>query len=405
MTEKRYTFADLLKTQPANKEQKLEKLPNQADLKLVLSQDKKIDEIPISDQKLDQKADLNLISDQMINDQSIKKSENIDKNTQTPLNDYPVSITYPVYDIPGIPQTPGIPNIPGISETPGKGYLQVPHEISDIVFPSLTPYELAIYYRLYRLSYGFKKSTCHLSLSTLAKTTNCDKQMVRKALRSLTTKGLVIIEKVENSGTITGGTHFRVYQKLGEAFNQTPGISNIPGIPQIPGILETPGIPNTPGIYNIPNIIDDDDPLKERSSSKENDDDKIFHTQHYLQTKQIYETLTGNSFNKSDREAYKKLENVNIEVIKETIKVVKERANSTPNSLNFFVKEILKVSDPRSKTRTQQRKQLEKIIKDVQAAYIGSKPSIADICGSVKRRCVNEGVIYDNDLFNKIMGI
>ena len=89
-------------------------------------------------------------------------------------------------------QIEGAPNIeaPPKSER-AEGFLRVTNELLDDILPTLRPSEQVILFRLYRLSRGFNKSTCTVSIGTLANRCHLKPSQTRSCLKELERRGLV----------------------------------------------------------------------------------------------------------------------------------------------------------------------------------------------------------------------
>lgn len=90
------------------------------------------------------------------------------------------------------------------------GRLQLFNVIVDSIFAHLNPFEQAVYVQLYRLSWGYGKDVCRVSLPRLAERAGMKQTAAQQALKRLYEKGL--IEKVV---TVLGrgkeqGSEFRV---------------------------------------------------------------------------------------------------------------------------------------------------------------------------------------------------
>lgn len=75
------------------------------------------------------------------------------------------------------------------------GHTEVPHQIIDHLYPHLDTFEQAVFTQLYRLSWGYKKSSCRISNERLAERANMSIAKVKQVTRALEGKGLV--EKVD----------------------------------------------------------------------------------------------------------------------------------------------------------------------------------------------------------------
>lgn len=72
-----------------------------------------------------------------------------------------------------------------------KGYAKLHHAITDQLYRMLDPIEQAIYTQLYRLSHGFDKPTCIISLPKLAERANVGMTATHAAIKRLVKKGVV----------------------------------------------------------------------------------------------------------------------------------------------------------------------------------------------------------------------
>ncbi|HEX8474614.1 MAG TPA: replication protein [Pyrinomonadaceae bacterium] len=71
------------------------------------------------------------------------------------------------------------------------GRLEIPHQVTDHLLRLLDPMEQAVYLQLYRLSWGFNKSTCSISNGKLAERAGMPESTVKKTLVKLKAKGLI----------------------------------------------------------------------------------------------------------------------------------------------------------------------------------------------------------------------
>lgn len=81
------------------------------------------------------------------------------------------------------------------------GYCEIPNYVLDNLYPLLDPIEQVVYQRLFRLSHGFGRDSCEVSLGKLTETTKVKKTRLIVALRQLETMGLVVRE-----ASILGGS-------------------------------------------------------------------------------------------------------------------------------------------------------------------------------------------------------
>ena len=126
---------------------------------------------------------------------------------------------------------------------------------------------------------------------------------------------------------------------------------------------------------------------------------------HVALVRTAYEKATGNRWNKSDSEAYDEngIKRVPADKIISAIEAVTRRTPAKINSFNYFVKEIVAVPD--SRNRAWQKKRLEKIVRRIRDGTVGHAGySAIDFLEDVKCACAREGVQFDNDIFNELVG-
>ncbi len=128
-------------------------------------------------------------------------------------------------------------------------------------------------------------------------------------------------------------------------------------------------------------------------------------TANFLLVREAYENATGNRWSQSDSEAYKqhRIANVPPEKIISIVETVVRRTPTKINSFKYFVKEITAQPDPRN--RAWQKKRLERIVHKIRDISVGRGDySMADFVEDVKCSCAREGVVFENDLFNELVG-
>lgn len=86
-------------------------------------------------------------------------------------------------DSPGIDLLASLPAI--------GGYLKLSNQIVDALLPQLEPYEQILYLHLYRLSHGYGKAFCLISMPKLARRTKISERSLWRAVAELKRKGLV----------------------------------------------------------------------------------------------------------------------------------------------------------------------------------------------------------------------
>lgn len=155
----------------------------------------------------------------------------------------PVDLT-PVESLSGVEfaseplqKTPDVESTPGVESTPVKrGFLRLPNHVVDNVLPTLKPAEQVVLLRLYRLSHGFGKSTCTVSLATLATACFMSESATRFAVRNVEGRGLIRSLGTDNSNSnkLLRGMRFEVLITPATGIDSTPGRESIPGVESKP---------------------------------------------------------------------------------------------------------------------------------------------------------------------------
>ncbi len=269
------------------------------------------------------------------------------------------------------------------------GY-KTPNILDDEIMPTLTPSEQVILRRLFRLSYGFNRTiTDTVSYSKLSEKCHLGLSAVKDALKSLQMKNLIKAIGNNKHNPIGGNCYlltlpFPSSLVEGKDKNKDSRLSAKP----FTNLVDSQPSPYSTKLVN----------------GSINHDDDLNNTNHHLsETMMIYQKITGNSWTKADSENYTKIKGIPVDKIEVAIRLANQRAINRPNSLAYFVKEILASIKPPQQNRTQRKKALEKIIDRISHSYIGSSRSISDFSYDVKEACIREDVPFDLDVFNDIM--
>jgi hypothetical protein len=147
---------------------------------------------------------------------------------------------------------------------------------------------------------------------------------------------------------------------------------------------------------------DDDFEIKHHHQKADDDDDPP----HLRKVKEIYARLTGNAWTAADTRAYREngIERYGVEHVEAVMSAVVERAPERINSFAYFVREIVQAARPESQGA--RRRRLERIVRQVQQLHVGAANyGLPDLVEDVKRACAREGIPFDTDLFNEIIGL
>jgi len=301
-----------------------------------------------------------------------------------------------------------------------KGELRVPNTINFSLFPTLDPFAKAVYYQLYLLSHGFRRDTCVVGLAKLAKSVLMSQRKVQDTILYLEKIGLIRRLRAILGGPSKGN----VYQVPLLAAEMAPDDA-LAASARLAGIA-TPASPAAvdPEATLAPYATNkDDDDLKIQSSSKERPriapvggpeyhsraaeprEKEKARNRDLALVRAAYEKATGNRWNKSDSDAYEENDLGRVPAAKmiSVLQAVTRRTPTKINSLKYFVKEILALPDRRN--RAWQKKQLEKIVSRVRDCSVGlSEYSGVDFLEAVKCACVREGVVFNDDIYNELVG-
>jgi hypothetical protein len=301
-----------------------------------------------------------------------------------------------------------------------KGELRVPNTINFSLFPTLDPFAKAVYYQLFLLSHGFKRDTCIVGLSKLSKSVMMSQRKVQDTINYLEKRGLIKRLRAILGGPMKGNV-YQVFLPSTKAASDSYMACDASVEDDATMASDASLAPPTAAAVDATNKCDDDN-IKIKSSSKAqkfNEEDSVKNHREgaaprvrksavendYLLVRAAYEKATGNRWNKSDSQAYKEhaIERVPAERIIPVLEAVVRRTPAKINSFKYFVKEILAISHTRH--RAWQKKHLEKIVTRIRDNSVGRKGySMSDFVEDVKCACAREGVTFDNDTFNELVG-
>jgi len=92
-----------------------------------------------------------------------------------------------------------------------NNYFKCDNDVSDLLAPTQTLAEQAVYRRLYRLAYGFRKNSCRVGMGSLARACNIgsSNKTVKKAVEGLIAKNHISV--IQEAGNDKAGTLYRVF--------------------------------------------------------------------------------------------------------------------------------------------------------------------------------------------------
>ncbi len=262
-----------------------------------------------------------------------------------------------------------------------KGHTKFYNQIIDYLYSFLDPYEQAVYTQLFRLSWGYGNDKCNIGLPRLAQRANISVTATQQALKRLASKGIV-----EKTGWTIGrgkdqGSEYRIPLPVNLVTDTS--------------LTDNTRLTSTTRLVSNTTIKSDDhDDLKRQDHHQ---------SEHEKAAMMIYQNITNNYWSKADIASYQKIKNIPLEVIETAIKLATQRAANRPNSLAYFVKEIINTANPPKQNRSLRKKIMEKIVDRVRNSFVGSSYSMSDFVYKVKDLCLKEDIAFENDLFDEIV--
>ncbi|HZS48414.1 MAG TPA: replication protein [Blastocatellia bacterium] len=261
-----------------------------------------------------------------------------------------------------------------------SGFLRTPNTVADDVAKALPPFEWAVYWRLFRLSYGWGKDTCIVGTQALIEATHISKNQIRRIISSLCQKGYIEILQIVNNRDLKG-TEYRVY--------------TVPKEGTVTTKMTAPFVGTESQRATVP----------KQGTNKHDHDDFKKHDPHQSEVMKIYISLTGNGWNSViDDSAYNQVKHIPIEQIGQLMKVIHRDAANPIGSFAFFAKSIKQRLAQGKQSHGQIKKRMTEIVSVVRETHVGQHDyTMADFVEDVKRACIDRGVTYDNDVFNELM--
>lgn len=256
---------------------------------------------------------------------------------------------------------------------PKDEYFLTPNSVSDEVQQALTDEQFCVYFRLFRLSHGFKQTTCFVGYNSLAKALNWKVWKVKKVMPELLATGYVrIVESYNGQGL--KGTVYEVFTSRHLQPEEADGQS-----------------PSKTSRIGQPNKHDHDDPIKQNP--------------HQSAVMRIYGELTGNEWTKADGLQYQKLTGLTADEIELHMRAIHGRAASRIGSLAYFVKGIEQaLSQGGQPSQSTLETQYRQIAREIAAAWVGGSRQPSEWVDRLKWRCAQEGLPWNNDIANKALG-
>lgn len=277
-------------------------------------------------------------------------------------------------------------------------HTRIPQVVFDEILPQLPPMAQTPYLQLLRLTLGFQRDSCHISLESWAARCNQSLASIKRQALFLQQRGLLKKESVVFGGTARG-SYF---------------------CPVIPGILNDDSIKDSQALalekskekqsqltqsqLSSSQLTQSQLPVTYMKSDHDHDlRNKIDH--HERQVMMTYQELTGNRPTLADLSSYQRIAYLGAEEILANMQQIYDRSSEPIGSFAYFAKALVKASQEQYRNRNVQKRNLEKIVERIRQSRIGSRASLSDLIEEIKRACVRDNVNYNNDLVNEILGL
>ena len=276
-------------------------------------------------------------------------------------------------------------------------HTRIPQMVFDEIIPKLPPMAQMPYIQLLRLTLGFQRSNCHISLEVWASRCNQSLASIKRQATLLQEHGLLLKDLVIFGG-IGRGSYYRPI--IPGILNDDPGNSDPKSGSKRAYQSGGNALPNTGGQLS-------ESQLSETYMKSNSDDHDLrnINDHHETEVMMTYKKLTGNRITKADQKAYQRVVHIEAETIALLMRQIYERSLEPIGSLAYFVKAILNATQEQHSSRAAQKRSLERIVERIRQNRVGGRSALADLIEEIKRTCVRDNIIYNNDLVNEILGL
>lgn len=297
----------------------------------------------------------------------------------TPVPDEPVSKAAPVAESNRFTITTGSFQTPVLQtaqyQEPKTHYFKVPNEVADQVLAMLDDDEFKVYFRLFRLSHGHKRTACFVGYSTLAKACKMSLSKIKRVMPRLLARELIRVVEVHN-GPDKKGTEYEVFTS-----------------PFSEPVSQVDRFGAATGVTGDPNKHDDHD-------------DSIKESHHQSEVMRIYADLTGKLWTKADTAHYERVKDIPVEKIELLMRLIHNRAGEPIGSFAFFATSILNELSPSGQqSRAALKKKYEQFAREIAGANVGGNLAPSERIYQLKSHCLRAGVAWNDDLANEVLGI
>ncbi|MBI4855049.1 MAG: hypothetical protein HY819_24880 [Acidobacteria bacterium] len=274
-------------------------------------------------------------------------------------------------------------------------HTRIPQVVFDEILPQLPPMAQTPYLQLLRLTLGFQRSSCHISLESWAARCNQSLASIKRQAAILQQRGLLKKESVVFGGSARGSYFCPVIPGVLNDDSITPKKVSVEGKEKPSQLTQSRLSASQLSQSQLPQNY-----MKEIDHDHEN---KIDH--HEREVMMIYQDLTGNQPTLADLTAYRKISYLGAEAVIFYMRQVFERSIEPIGSFAYFTKAVEKATQEQQRSRAAQKRNLEKIVERIRQSRIGSRISVSEMVEEIKRACIRENVSYNNDLVNEILNL
>jgi hypothetical protein len=120
-----------------------------------------------------------------------------------------------------------------------------------------------------------------------------------------------------------------------------------------------------------------------------------------------FESLTGKKWSKADERALEQIDHIEESLVVDLMHTIQNRSAEPIKSFAYFAKSILdELAGPPAagQGRNQVRAKMEKILAEIRNTHTGDQNfRISDLAYEAKKRCLREGIAWNDDVFNEIV--
>ncbi len=277
------------------------------------------------------------------------------------------------------------PNINLLASLPTTdGYLKLHRQIVDFLYPQLDPAEQAIHLQLYRLSWGYNKTTCIIGLPKLAQRSGMSTSAAQQAVNRLMTKGLIK----------------KVRMILGKGIEQ--GVEYEVPLPD--SLFNSTSLPESTSLVDLNSIIENKYIIENFDARAPMRDTRAKAASRNKKIQTHFQTLTGKPWLPTDEQALDLIEHLGEDAIVEMMTRIRQRSPEPIGSFAYFAKAIIReLQFPEPLTTLALKHRIAAIVAELRELRIGESYPPSELVHDLKNRCLQEDLPWNDDLVNAVL--